>query len=331
MSKKRSVAFALAVIFSLIVTPFGASHAQKLLVPYPALGGTSLALWITHDAGLFRKYGLDVDLVFMGGGGRTVRVLLAGQSRIASVDPTALVQAAAGGVDVVMVSAMTGTLPYLLVTRPEIQTKEDLKGKKIAVSGFGGASDFVTRLVLEGLGLSPDRDVVIMQVGDVPTRLMALESKTVHATVLVPPAHLLAKRKGLSVLVDIAGLGIKIPNSTIGTTRAHLSSHRDVVRKFLMAFLEGIKVLKSDAAFSINVLSKYSRTTDRDSLSAAYEIYAKIHPERPYVDPPSINKIIDFFSKRRPEIANLKPDEMIDMSLLREIDQSGFIDSLYKK
>ncbi len=267
----------------------------------------------------------------MGGGGKTVRVLLAGQSRIASVDPTALVLAASGGTDVTMVAAMTGTLPYLLVARPEIHTKEDLRGKRVAVSAFGGASDFATRLALEGLGLVPDKDVAIIQVGDVPTRLMALESGTVHATLLVPPAHLLAKRKGFSVLVDIAGLGLTIPNSTIGTTRAYLSSNRETVKRFLMAFLEGIKVLKSDADFSMKVLSKYSRTTDRESLRVAYEIYAKIHPERPYVDPASIKKVVDFFSKRRPEIASLKPENVLDMSLLREIDRSGFIDSLYEK
>ncbi len=319
------------LILPLILSSAVTAYAEKLLVPYGALGGTSLALWVTHEAGLFRKRDVDVEPVFMPGGGKTVRVLLAGQSRIASVDPTALVLAAAGGSDVTMVSAMTGTLPYLLVARPEIHTKEDLKGKRMAVSGFGGASDFATRLALERLGLVPDKDVAIVQVGDVPTRLTALESGTVHATLLVPPADLLAKRKGFSVLVDISGLALTIPNSVIGTTRAYLSSNRDTVKRFLMAFLEGIKVLKSDADFSMKVLSKYSRTNDRESLKVAYEVYAKIHPERPYVDPASIKKVVDFFSKRRPEIASLKPEKVLDMSLLREIDRSGFIDSLYQK
>jgi len=331
MQKKGSVLLPVVFFLSLIFTFLGPAYAQKLLVPYPSLGGTSLTLWVTHEAGLFRKYGLDVELVFMGGGGRTVRTLIAGQSHIASIDPAALALAAAAGSDVTIIAAMTSTLPYFLVVRPEIKTKEDLKGKKVAVSGFGGASDFVTRLALEGLGLVPDKDVVIIQVGEVPTRLMALESGTVHATVLVPPAHLLAKKKGFSVLVDIAGLGLQIPNAAVGTTRTYVSSHRDTVRRFLMAYLEGVKVMKSDAELSMKVLSKYSRTTDRESLSTAYEIYAKVNPERPYVDPASIKKILDFFSKRRPEMASLKPEDIVDMSLLREIDRAGFIDSLYKK
>jgi NitT/TauT family transport system substrate-binding protein len=331
MQHKGLVVPALVLILSSILPFLGSAYAQKLVVPYPSLGGTSLSLWVAHEAGLFRKHGLDVELVFMGGGGRTIRALVAGQSHIASIDPAALALAAAAGSDVTIIAAMTSTLPYLLVVRPEIKTKEDLKGKKVAVSGFGGASDFVTRLALEGLGLVPDKDVVIIQVGEVPTRLMALESGTVHATVLVPPAHLLAKKKGFSVLVDIAGLGLKIPNAALGTTRTYVSSHRDTVRRFLMAFLEGVKVMKSDADLAMRVLSKYSRTTDKESLSAAYEIYAKVNPERPYVELASMKKILDFFSKRRPEMANLKPEDIVDMSTLREIDRSGFIDSLYKK
>ena len=305
------------------------AHTEKLLVAYGALGGGQLPLFVTEAAGLFKKHGLDVELVFIEGGSRAVTALISGQTPIIGGDPSAIALAAGRGSDVVMIASMTNTLPYFMVARPEIKTKEDLKGKRAAVSRFGSASDFVTRMALEGLGLVPDKDVAIVQVGAVPTRFAALESGTVHATVLTPPTNLLAKKKGFTILVNVAVLGLKIPNSAIGTTRSYLSSRRDIVRRFLMAYLEGIKVMSSDPAFSMKTLAKYSRVTEPESLREAYNVYSAANPARPYVDPPSIQKVIDFLSKQQPEMAKLKPEEIIDMTVLQEIDRSGYIDSLY--
>jgi NitT/TauT family transport system substrate-binding protein len=298
-------------------------------VAYGALGGGQLPLFVTEAAALFKKHGLDVELVLIEGGSRAVTTLVSGQTPIIGGDPSALALAVSRGSDVLMIASMTNTLPYFMVARPEIKTKEDLKGKRAAVSRFGSASDFVTRMALEGLGLVPDKDVAIVQVGAVPTRFAALESGTIHATVLTPPASLLARKKGFTVLVNVGALGLKIPNSAIGTTRSYLGSHRDILRRFLMAYLEGIKVMSSDRSFAMKTLAKYSRVTEPESLREAYEVYSAANPARPYVDPPSIQKVIDFLSKQRPEVAKLKPEEFMDMTVLREIDRSGYIDSLY--
>lgn len=316
----------LLLLVCLLLSPFGA-HAEKLPVAYAALGGGQLPLFVTEAAGLFKKHGLDVELVFIEGGSRAVTTLISGQTPIIGGDPSAIALAAGRGSDVVMIASMTNTLPYFMVARPEM----DLKGKQAAVSRFGSASDFVTRMALEGLGLVPDKDVAIVQVGAVPTRFAALESGAVHASVLTPPTNLLAKKKGFTILVNVAKLGLKIPNSAIGATRSYLGSHRDVIRRFLMAYLEGIKVLKSDPAFSMKTLAKYSRVTEPESLREAYEVYSAANPARPYVDPLSIQKVIDFLSKQQPEMAKLKPEEIIDMTVLQEIDRSGYIDSLYGK
>jgi len=330
VTKQGPAYLLLVLLLCLLLFPFRA-HAEKLSVAYAALGGGQLPLFVTEAAGLFKKHGLDVELVFIEGGSRAVTTLVSGQTPIIGGDPSALALAAGRGSDVVMIASMTNTLPYFMVARPEIKTKEDLKGKRVAVSRFGSASDFVTRMALEGLGLVPDKDVAIVQVGAVPTRFAALESGTIHATVLTPPTNLLAKKKGFTILVNVAALGLKIPNSAIATTRSYLSSRRDILRRFLMAYLEGIKVLSSDPSFSMKTLAKYSRVTEPESLREAYNVYAAANPARPYVDPPSIQKVIDFLSKQQPEMAKLKPEEIIDMTVLQEIDRSGYIDSLYGK
>ena len=140
-----------------------------------------------------------------------------------------------------------------------------------------------------------------------------------------------AKKKGFSIIVNVAALGLKIPNSALATTRSYIKSNREIVRKYLMAYIEGIKVLKSDPALSMRSLSRYTRVTDAESLEEAYRVYAEAIPDRPYFDLPSIQRMIDFYKKSRPEMAKLKAEDVVDMSLLQEIDQSGFIDTLYKK
>ena len=330
MIKQRLAYFVFAVPVCLFFLS-SSIHAEKLSIAYGAIGGGQLPLFVTEAAGLFKRHGLDIELVFIEGGSRAATALISGQTPIIGGDPSALVLTASRGSDVAMIATMTNTLPYFMAARAEIKTKEDLKGKRLGISRFGSASDFVTRMALEGLGLVPDKDVAIVQVGAVPTRFAALESGAIHATVLTPPTNLLAKKKGFTILVNVAALGLKIPNSVIGTTRFYLNSHRDIVRRFLLAYLEGIKVLKTDASFSMKTLAKYSRVTDPESLREAYEVYSAANPARPYVDPPSIQKVIDFLSKQRTEMAKLKPEEIIDMTLLQEIDRSGYIDSLYGK
>ncbi|MBI2988363.1 MAG: ABC transporter substrate-binding protein [Deltaproteobacteria bacterium] len=317
----------LILMIALVSVAFNA-HAQKLSSAYGALGGTYLPMWVTHEVGLFKKYGLDVELVFVRGGSMAATAIVAGQTPIAGAD-VGVIPLAGSGSDIVFIANMVDTLAYFLVARPEIKTKEDLRGKRAGISRFGSTSDFVTRMALEGLGLAPDRDVAIVQIGAVPDRFAAMEGNIVQATVLTPPINLVAKKKGFSIIVDVAALGLKIPNSALATTRSYMRRNREIVRKYLMAYLEGIKVLKSNPALSIRSLSRYTRVTDAESLQEAYKVYAGAVPERPYVDLPSIQKVIDFYKKDRPEMAKLKAEQIVDVSVLQEIDQSRFIDTLY--
>lgn len=317
----------LVLLIALVSFAFDAD-AQKLSSAYGALGGTFLPMWVTHDAGLFKKYGLDVDLVFVTGGSMAVTTIASGQTPIAGAGAS-MVPIAGSGADIVFIADMVD-MPYFLVARPEIKTKEDLRGKRAGISRFGSSSDFATRMALEALGLVPDRDVAILQIGAVPDRFAAMENNIVQATVLTPPINLVAKKKGFSIIVNVSALGLKIPDSGLVTTRSYMKSNREIVRRYLMAYLEGIKVMKSNPTLSMRSLSRYTRVTDAISLEEAYRFYAGAVSERPYVDLPSVQKVIDFYKKGRPDMAKLKAEQIVDMSILREIDQSGVIDALYK-
>ena len=330
----RREQFVKIILFSVLFFFFSGvrdAHTDKLIVSYAGTGGAYFPLSVAAEAGLFQKYSFDVDLVFVVGS-LGLNTLVSGRTPIVAISPLIIALGAARGSDAIMIATMTNTLPYLLVARPEIKTKEDLRGKRVAISRFGSATDLVMQMALqEGLGLVPGKDVTILQLGDAPTRLAALESNVAQASVFTPPTHLVAKKKGFSILVDITALRLRIPNSTLVTTRSYLNSHRENVRKFLMAYIEGIKLMKSEREFSIKVLSRQSRVTDRESLEEAYKIYGEAVPEKPYLDVSSIQKVIDFVSKNNPEVGKVKAEDIIDMSLLQEIDRSGFIDSLYKR
>jgi NitT/TauT family transport system substrate-binding protein len=325
MAKRLCQIFLLLI--TLILLAFGA-HAQKLSSAYGALGGTFLPMWVTRDAGLFKKYGLDVDLVFVTGGSMAVTAIASGQTPIAGAGAS-MVPLAGSGVDIVFIADMVD-MPYFLVARAEIKSKEDLRGKRVGISRFGSSSDFATRTALQELGLVPDKDVAILQIGAVPDRFAAMDANIVQATVLTPPTNLIAKRKGFSIILNVASLGLKIPDSGLVTTRAYINSNREIVRRYLMAYLEGIKVMKSNPVLSMKSLSRYTRVNDTASLEEAYRFYAGAVLERPYVDVPSVQKVIDFYKKSRPDMAKLKAEQIVEMGILREIDQSGFIDALYK-
>ncbi len=318
---------ALVLLFGVVSFAFDA-NAQKLSSAYGALGGTFLPMWVTYDSGLFKKYGLDVDLVFVTGGTLAVTTIASGQTPIAGAGAS-MVPSAVSGADIVFIADMVD-MPYFLVARQEIKTKEDLRGKRVGISKFGSSSDFATRIALEALGLVPDRDVAILQVGAVPDRFAAMENNIVQATVLTPPINLVARKRGFSIIVNVSTLGLKIPDSGLVTTRSYVKSNREIVRRYLMAYLEGIKVMKSNPALSMKSLSRYTRVTDQASLEEAYRFYARAVPERPYIDLPSVQKVIDFYKKSRPAMAKLKAEQIVDMSILREIDQSGFMEMLYK-
>ena len=302
--------------------------AQKLSSAYGALGGTFLPMWVTQDAGLFKKYGLDVDLVFVTGGSIAVTALASGQTSIVGAGAS-MVPLAGSGADIVFIADMVD-MPYFLVARSEIKSKDDLRGKRVGISRFGSSSDFATRTALQEMGLVPDKDVAILQIGAVPDRFAAMDANIVQATVLTPPINLVAKKRGFSILLNVASLGLKIPDSGLVATRSYIHSSREIVRRYLMAYLEGIKVMKSNPALSMKSLSRYTRVTDTQSLEEAYKFYAGAVLERPYVDIPSVQKVIDFYKKSRPAMEKLKAEQIVDMGILSEIDKSGFIDALYK-
>jgi ABC-type nitrate/sulfonate/bicarbonate transport system substrate-binding protein len=298
-------------------------------VAYSAISGAMSPLWVTQEGGYFRRAGVDIELLYIGGGTLLIQSMLGGEVQFAYGPSVPVVNSALRGSDLVFIANTGDTLIFSIMTKPEIKDPADLKGSKIGVTRIGGSADVALGYALKRWGLQRGRDVVALQTGGLPESLAALRSGVVQGAVLSPPNNLLAKKAGLREMVDIGQLGIVFPNTALSTTRSFIKSNRDVVIRFLRAFGEGQHRLRTDKEFSMKVLSKYTKTTDPEILAALYQIYGVRYTGQqiPYVRLEGVEEILKGIDSNQARQA--KPADFVDNSLLKDVEQTGLFKKLY--
>ncbi len=240
MKTKRLHFYFLAAILSILLTSTTSAQLTKLNVGYSAISEEQLPAWIAKETGIFEKNGLDVQLIYFTGGTTTVQALVSGEVPISQVAGPAVINSALAGSDVVIIAGGATSLDYWLMSKTEIKRPEQLKGGSVAISAFGTASDFVARYALEKIGLTPGKDVAIVQVGGVPDRLGALLAGRVEAAVLVPPSMFIGQKKGLNILADVSKLGLPFQYTGVVTSRRFIREHPDTVKKYAKSQLEAV-------------------------------------------------------------------------------------------
>ena len=263
-------------------TPSAFAQLTRLKTSYSALTANMAAYWLAKDAKIFEKHGLSVDVVLIESGVTTVQALTAGETQIAMGGGTVAVTSNLAGSDIVTIASIEPRLPYALLAQKEIRTFDQLKGKKLAISRFGSASDLAARLILQRFGLAPDKDVIILQTGGTSTRLSALSKRSVDATILTPEFFNVAKKMGFSILVDPTQYDIPFPQLEVITTRAFLKAQPDLAIRYMRAIVEGIYTVKNNPEPSIRAMGKYLRIDDREALEKVYRLYREIYPQIPY-------------------------------------------------
>jgi NitT/TauT family transport system substrate-binding protein len=246
----------------------------------------------------------------------------------------AYLTAAVRGADLVMIATHMDKFPYSLIVKPAIKKIEDLKGSRLAISRFGSASEAALRVSLQKLGLNPERDVTILQVGGQTSRFAALKSGTVDGTVVIPPLSGAAERLGYNVLINMTKLGIPYPQEGVVVRRQTLAARRDMVKRFLMAYLEGVKELKSDEEFAIAVMAKYLRMDPKKDREALQDSFKEVVVEQmlkvPQVNLEAVKVALDLLGKELPPKASTNPADYVDGTLMQELIKSGFVDNLYR-
>jgi ABC-type nitrate/sulfonate/bicarbonate transport system substrate-binding protein len=268
----------------------------------------------------------------MAGGSLGIQAMVGGDVPITQADGSASVSASVAGVDVVMIGSFLNTFPYSLVSLPEIKSVEQLKGTKIAISRFGSATDLSIKMALAKVGLNPEKDVTLLQIGAQTARAAALQSKSVQATIITPPFTLTARKLGYNTLIDMAQMNIPYQLTALVTSRAYIKAHHDIVAAVIRASSEAIHFYKTQKEPSLKILSKYLQTTDREALEETYrEVSLKAVPDKPYPTLAGVQTIIDELAAKNPKLKNARPEEFVDMSFVKQLDDEKFFDRLYKK
>jgi NitT/TauT family transport system substrate-binding protein len=331
MTRRRTLTMA---VFALSVLTLwhasGEAQLTKLNVGYSAISGDALPAWIAKDAGIFEKNGLDVQLVFFTGGTTAVMALVSADTPIAQLAGAAVVNSVMAGSDAALVVGGVTSLNYYLMGRPEIKTAEQLKGGTVAISRFGSSSDFIARYALQKVGLTPGKDVTIVQIGSTTARVDAALTGRVQATVVNPPASIIAQKRGMTVLADLPKLGLVYQHTSVATTRKYIREHPEIVRRYVKSQVDAVHRIYTDKETSLRALARFiGRTVDRDVLEKTWEnlLNDAVLPKKQYPSLEGIKTILATELKGKPG----KPEDFVDSSFIRELDQSGYIDGLYKK
>jgi NitT/TauT family transport system substrate-binding protein len=304
---------------------------SKVRLAHSALEGSNAVWYVAQDRGFYKKNGLDAELLFIPSTTTSVSSLLAGDVHVANASGGGVASAVVAGADLVMVSCYLNSLPYELIVHESIKTPEDLKGKSLGISRVGSASDVAARALVRGLGLEPDKQVPIMQVGGPTERAASFRTGRIAGFPSPPGIIHLTQGMPFRVLISTADFQnrFEFPYICAATSKAYLTRQRDTVKRVLMAHIEATHFFKTRKDETKKIISKYSRITNENYLEAAYTAAAKLYDVVPLVTRSGMEVQIKEATARKPG-AQLRFEDLVDESLVRELEKSGFIDKVYK-
>ena len=315
--------------FLCVADAFG--QAVRLKVAYSSIGVGQSLVWVTKEAELFKENGLDVQLIFIGSSSTLTQAVIAGDVPIAIMSGSTAIGSQLAGADLV-IAASTKKDPAqaFLVTGKGISQPAQLKGKKLAVSRLGASSDFILRVILKKLGLVPEKDVAIVQIGSSPVRMAALANGVADGTALTFEEMMVARKMGFNVLLNLMDFGVEALNSDVVTTRRFVRESRDTVQRFIKAMIKGVSFFAANKKFSMDVIARYTKSSDAEKIEYGYDFVAKTFLKKPYTPVKGIQLALEEIGERNPAAKAADPERFVDMSIVKELDQSGYIDALYQ-
>jgi NitT/TauT family transport system substrate-binding protein len=338
MHRQLSFGCALVWIFLFVPSiPSSPAHAQeKLRVGLSSISATSGSIWVAEEKGLFKKQGIDAEVIIIGGGAaRVVSSLIAGEIQFSVGGGDAVIRSALKGADTVVAASPMKTGLQRLMVRPDIKSQAELKGKKIGITRFGSASHWVLQLFLRKWGMRPD-DIQIVQLGSSPAMLASLDKGGVDGAVFTIPTFFVAEERGYRILADPAEMDIYYLQNSVDSTKSFLRKRRETAVRFVKALCDGIAYFKKHKKESLDVLQKKLRIQsaqekDLKYLEASYNLLAnKFYNPIPYVTPKAVETTLEFVAAEEPKAKGADPRSFVDESLVREIEANGFIKSLYE-
>ncbi|OGQ80979.1 MAG: hypothetical protein A3F90_13820 [Deltaproteobacteria bacterium RIFCSPLOWO2_12_FULL_60_19] len=325
----KSYVFALLTIFLLCGKAWS---LDKIQIAHSALSASQAVLFVTKDAGIFRKYDLDPQIIYIVGGPINTAALLSGNVDFSVFAGPASVAANLSGGDTALLMSFVNTLEHSVFAQSAIKKPEELRGKRIGVARPGSADHYGATLALRKWGLEPDKDVALVSIGGPPDRYVALQAGRVDAILIQPPLTLRAQKAGFHRLADLVDLGLDYVGTSFGTTRSVIEKKENVVRRVVKALVEGIHFYKTNKAASLKTIGKLMKTDDAEALEEAYNAYAiKFMARVPYPTLKGVEAILDDLAKTNPKAKGADPKRFVESRFLKEVEDSGFVAQLYGK
>jgi ABC-type nitrate/sulfonate/bicarbonate transport system substrate-binding protein len=315
----------IAVLFCAlaIATPANAQTA-KLRVAYTAFAGTFTILWVGKDAGLYQKYGADMELLYIGSSTKSVQALLGGDIDIVYSAAGAVVDANLAGADLVMVGCQYDKGQTSFFTTAPLASIGDLKGKAVGVTRFGAFSDFVARQVLKKYRLQPIKDVALLQLGGTQEIIAGMQNNLVQGGSISLPLTLNARKLGFRELLTTATIGLPFDYGCFIVKNSQLRTKREELKKVLRATIAAYDLAIADPGFAKRTIGKYTRTADGATLDETYKENVKDYALRiPFVSLAGLTSILDFRAESAAEVKKLALEKMYDNSLLQEIQKEA--------
>ena len=291
-------------------------------VGYGGIAGYQLPLWVSKDSGISRKYGIELEPLLIAGGALNMQALIANSTQMSQNSASSAIQAALRNAPVVLVATLDNKMPFQIISRPEIKEPQQLRGKKIGIQRFGGSNDIGVQWALRAWNIDL-RQVTLLPTGSTTARMTALMLGHVDASIFSYPEIYHAKRLGMNVLADIGDFSA-YPNTSLMVTRAFLAKQRGLVKNMLKAHIEAIHFIRTNRTGSLKILRKYLGITDAAAVEATYDFFSRRLDSVPRTNLEGIKHIL-----KEMEAPHRNPADFTDMSLLDEIEQEGFLQTLH--
>ena len=328
MSLGRRILIVPALLYFVSLT-YAAEAPVKVRVGYSVITAGPGVVWVTKESGIFQKNGLDVELLYIA---TTLlsQVMMSGGVDVGAGTGIAAITSNLEGSNLVIVASAstTGSLVYL-VSSKEITRAEQLEGRRVGITRLGSTAHFVLRLALRELGIS-EKKVTILQLENSANLLVALQKGNIDAFTTTEEYRFAAQRLGFNVLVDLRKLGIKTLGTDLFARRGFMQKNEEVVRRFVRAIVEGIHYYKTHKNRSMEIMAKYMRAKDLEMVEVGYNFYAQVYSTKPYPNIGGIKLALQDIAQRNPKAREARPEQFFEARFVKELDESGFIDSLYR-
>ena len=319
---------ALIALLTFFLLPLHVLAQEKIIVSYTGTAGFQGAIWAAQDLGYLEKHGFKAELVMIPGGARSTQVLLSGSTQFDQGGASPTISAILGGADLVMVAAAVNKFPFSIVTHKNIRKPSDLMGKKIGVVNFGGINELAVVLALKEWNM-PREAVTVMPAGEAAVRLVGLVNKAIDATPLAPPETIRAAELGLNILADFSDVRAAYPTSIVSVRRSFVEGNREIVKRFIRAYSEGIYEMKTNKEKGIKVYANRLKQQEPKIVEETYNYFAPKFSFPPRLDPEGFPNALLLIAQRAPGAkAKFNLERFYDASILDELEKEGFFSKL---